>query len=153
MERIHQQENYTNKGDLIVIMKIKDLFDAYEVKEKEIIEAERNMKIQFPYDLKKFYLEVGYGFVKNDAGAINRLIDPLGCADIRLRLDVYEYDPDLEMYETFEEDKLIFFEVNEGVYMSIGLTDGKVYFTDKLIAESLTDFIEKIVNPDYWNEI
>ena len=132
---------------------IKNYFDAYEVNEQEIVNAEKYMKIQFPNDLKNFYMEVGYGFVKNEEGAINRLIDPLGCADIRLRTDIYEYDPDLEMYETFEEDKLIFFEVNEGVYMSIGLTDEKIYFTDKLIAESLSDFLEKIVNPDYWNKV
>ena len=111
------------------------------------------MNIQIPNDLKKFYMEVGYGFVKCEPGVINRLIGPLGCSDIRLREDFYEYDPDLEMYESFEEDKMIFFEVNEGVYMSIGTNDGKIYFTDKLVAESLVDFLEKIVDPDYWTKI
>ena len=111
------------------------------------------MGIQIPEDLKKFYQEVGYGFVKCDGGAINRLIDPLGCADIRLRNDYYEYDLDLEMYESFETDKMIFFEVNEGVYMSIGINDGKIYFTDKQVAETLSEFLEKMVDPDYWTEV
>ena len=57
------------------------------------------------------------------------------------------------MYETYEENSLIFFEVNEGVYMSIGLSDGKIYFADKSVADSLSDFLQKIVNPDYWNTI
>lgn len=132
---------------------ISDILKAYKVEQNEIIEAEKRMGITIPYDLRKFYQEVGYGFVKNESGAINRLIDPLGCSDIRMREDMYEYDPDLEMYETYEENSLIFFEVNEGVYMSIGLNDGKIYFADRVVAESLLDFLQKIVNPDYWNGI
>ena len=128
---------------------IRDILKAYKVEQIEITEAEKRMGITIPCDLKKFYQEIGYGFVKNEVGAINRLIDPLGCADIRMREDIYEYDPDLEMYETYEENSLIFFEVNEGVYMSIGLSDGKIYFADKVIAESLLEFLQKIVDPDY----
>lgn len=52
-----------------------------------------------------------------------------------------------------EENSLIFFEVNEGVYMSIGLNDGKIYFADKIVAESLLDFLKNVVDPDYWTEI
>ncbi len=130
---------------------ISDIFEAYKVEHNEIVDAEKKMGISFPQDLRRFYKEVGYGFVNNEFGAINRLIDPLGCSDIRLREDMYEYDLDLEMYEIYEENSLIFFEVNEGVYISIGLSDGKIYFTDKIIAESLLDFMKQIVNPDYWN--
>lgn len=133
--------------------KITNIFKAYKIEPDEIADAEKRMGMTFPNDLRNFYKEVGYGFVKNDMGAINRLIDPLGCADIRMREDIYEYDLDLEMYETYEENSLIFFEVNEGVYMSIGLSDGKIYFADKSVADSLSDFLQKIVNPDYWNAI
>lgn len=130
-----------------------DMLKTYRVEQNEIIEAEKRMGITIPCDLRKFYQEIGYGFVKNEMGAINRLIDPLGCSDIRMREDIYEYDLDLEMYEIYEENSLIFFEVNEGVYISIGLNDGKIYFADKVVAESLLDFLQKIVNPDYWNDI
>lgn len=129
---------------------LRDIMDIYEVEQNEIVEAEKIMGITFPDDLRKFYQEMGYGFVKNEIRAINRLIDPLGCSDIRMREDIYEYDPDLEMYEIYEENSLIFFEVNEGVYVSIGLNDGKIYFTDKVIAESLFEFLQKSVDPDYW---
>lgn len=40
---------------------------------------------------------------------------------------------------------------NEEVYISRGLSDGKIYFIDKIISESLLDFLKQIVNPDYWN--
>ena len=48
---------------------IKKFFDAYEVDSNEITEAKKQMEIQIPEDLKKFYQEVGYGFVKCDGGA------------------------------------------------------------------------------------
>lgn len=131
--------------------KIENCFEAYKLDKEEIFKAEQDINIQFPTCLKSFYEEIGYGFVKNEAGAINRLMDPSSCARIRLRVDEYEYDPDLEMYEIFEKDKLIFFEVNEGIYISIGINDEKIYFTDKLIAESLMEFMQNIVNPDYWH--
>lgn len=102
------------------------------------MEAGKNMGITFQSDLRNLYKEVGYGFVNNEMGAVNRLIDPLGCSAIRQREDFYEYDPDLKMYESYEENSLIFFEVNEGVYISIGLDDGKIYF-----AESLLEFFGK----------
>ncbi|CEY48710.1 Uncharacterised protein [Streptococcus pneumoniae] len=50
--------------------------------------------------------------------AINRIMDPDTIADITLREGIYEFDPDLEgIYE--EEDKLVFYEVNEGVYLTL----------------------------------
>lgn len=101
----------------------------------------------------KLYTEIGYGFVINQEGAINRLIDPETCADIRFREDIYEFDPDLELYSNYEIDKLIFFEVNEGVYLQIGIEDNKIYYLDEIIANSLEEFIKKISkNPDYWCE-
>ena len=132
---------------------IRKNFKEHKVKEEDIIEAEKRMGIQIPAILKKFYLEVGYGFVTNEPGAINRLISPLGCADIRMRNDFYEFDLDLEMYETSEKKELIFFEINEGVYASIGLQDEKIYFASTKIAESMVEFLEKIVDPDYWVEM
>lgn len=130
---------------------IEAFFKAYKVEESEIVEAEKRMGVSFPEDLRKFYKEVGYGFVLNEIRAINRLIDPLGCADIRLREDIYEYDPDLEIYESIEEESLIFFEINEGVYASIGLQDGKIYMIDEVVAESLLDFLKNIAKPEYFD--
>lgn len=124
----------------------------YELDEKQISDAEKRMKLSFPKDLHDFYMEYGYGFVINAKRAINRLMDPQSCADIRLREEPYEFDPDLEMYEEFEDEAVIFFEINEGVYASIGIDDGRIYFGDEVIADSLPEFLEKIVDPDYWNE-
>ncbi|WP_394581802.1 hypothetical protein [Cytobacillus firmus] len=76
------------------------------------------------------------------ANSINRVVGPGAVADIRLREGVFEFDPDLD--EIFDEkDKLIFFEVNEGVYISIDLqlANNPIFYFDTQIAESLEDFL------------
>ncbi|WP_147536267.1 SMI1/KNR4 family protein [Bacillus marasmi] len=117
------------------------------LQEKELLNAEERLGFELPKGLRDFYLEVGYGFIKGSNGnAINRFMDPDTIADITLREGIYEFDPDLEgIYE--EDDKLVFFEVNEGVYLTLDLNYPKqspVYFFDTQIAGSLEEFTRKI---------
>ena len=118
----------------------------YSIEETTIKSAEERMGIQFPDELKTFYKEIGYGFLNRGSdSAVNRLIDPDSVADIRLREDVYEFDPDLDIYSDFT--KLVFFEAIEGLYISIELTnkdESPVYYVDTKIAESLEEFIRRI---------
>lgn len=128
-----------------------NLFKA--IKKQEIIRAEERMQISFPKILKDFYTQIGVGFIGSKENAINRIIPPEQCADIRLREDIYACDPDLELYEEYEENSLIFFEINEGVYASIELGDNKqnkIYFANEVIANSLVEFLINIENPNYW---
>lgn len=114
---------------------------TYKVPEGDILKAEQRMKISFPNDFKKLYSEVGYGFIKGQsANAINRILGPSAVADIRLREGVFEFDPDLD--GLYEEDKLIFFEVNEGIYISLDLqlVNNPIFYFDIQIADSLEDF-------------
>lgn len=90
---------------------------------------------------------MGYGFVKgSNDNAINRIMDPDTIADITLREGIYEFDPDLEgIYE--EDNKLVFFEVNESVYLTLDLNTHKqtpLYFFETQIADSLESFIKNI---------
>lgn len=128
----------------------------YKVPEDDILKAEQRMDISFPNDLKQLYLEVGYGFIKDQsANAINRILGPGAVADIRLREGIFEFDPDLD--EIFnDEDKLIFFEVNESVYISIDLqlVNNPIYYFDIQIAESLEDFFKKFLsNNEYYIDL
>ena len=88
---------------------IENLAKWYRLDMKVVNEAEQRMGFSFPKSLRTVYQKYGYGFVTNTEGAINRLMDPLTCADIRLREDIYECDPDLELYESSETDKILFF--------------------------------------------
>jgi len=119
----------------------------FKLQENELMVAEERLGFAFPNELKNFYLEVGYGFIKgNNVDSINRIMDPDTIADITLREGIYEFDPDLEgIYE--EEDKLVFYEVNEGVYLTLDLSASQqtpVYFFEAKIANSLEEFIGKI---------
>lgn len=121
---------------------------TFTVPEHDILKAEQRMNISFPTDLKQLYLEVGYGFIKGpSANAINRILGPGAVADIRLREGIFEFDPDLdELYD--DKNKLIFFEVNEGVYISIDLklVNNPIFYFHIQIATSLEDFFKKFLN-------
>lgn len=119
----------------------------FPLKEKDLINAEERLGFKFPPELREFYLVVGYGFFKgNNENSISRLMDPDTIADITLREGIYEYEPDLEgIYE--EADKLVFYEVNEGVYLTLDLNDTQktsVHYFDNKIADSLENFIKKV---------
>lgn len=125
----------------------------------DITDAEKRMGVKFPESLRKFYQEYGYGFVNNKWRAINKLLAPGNCADIRLREDVYENDDVLDDIWgdcEAEEWTLIFFEVYPQRYLSIGFDDAKIYavgpgiYEAYPIADSLEEFLERIVNPEYW---
>nr|GFB25952.1 hypothetical protein [Tanacetum cinerariifolium] len=83
----------------------------YPVAIKDIIESESRLGFLFPDELDEFYKEVGYGFLnhRDKRGNFNRFLPPASVADINLRVDPYENDPDLEVYD--DPTKLIFFEL------------------------------------------
>ena len=104
--------------------------------------------LEMPYELNLFYQEIGHGFMydTDEFFSIDRFLDPESFKKINNREKYYEFDPDLELYEDdFYKDKLIFFEVNEGVYLLINKNDinGKnaIYYFDEKIADSLEEFL------------
>ncbi|MGQ3376799.1 SMI1/KNR4 family protein [Priestia endophytica] len=129
----------------------------YKLTEKDIKKAEERLGFAFPDELKAFYQEVGYGFLDvNNKNSFNRMLDPHSVADIRLREGIYEYDPDLDdIYE--EEDELVFYEVNEGVYLTMDLKNKKqssIYYLGIKIANSFAEFLKKInEDTDYFEDI
>jgi antitoxin YxxD len=103
--------------------------------------------ITVPSELRKFWLEIGYGFFHRLPGySINRFLGPQDYKLINLRESYYEFDPTLEYHQSFP-DNMIFYEVNEGIYLTIEKYDinGKnaIYYFDEKIADSLVEFINK----------
>lgn len=129
----------------------------YPVTENEINSMEKALNLRIPIELKKFFLEVGYGFIKGSENNVNRIMDPYSIRDFRLRENDYKYYPDIEIYEEFEVDKLIFFEGNETALMSIDLNESSnnpIYYYDTQIAGSLKDFLIEIEKDDkYYLEL
>ena len=140
-----------NNFNFVDIYKVNDIHQSSNLKHKlypvditHIDVAEKNLQCKLPKELKQFYLEIGYGFFwQKDKRSFDRLLSPLELVQINLREDFYEFDPDLEIYD--EDNKLIFLEVNEGLYLTIEKEDidGKnaIYYFDKKISNSLKGFL------------
>ncbi|AEP01012.1 MULTISPECIES: SMI1/KNR4 family protein [Heyndrickxia] len=129
----------------------------YPVTENEIKVVEKELDLKFPKELVNFYLEVGYGFIKGSEFNVNRMMDPYSVRDFRLRVNDFEFYPDIEIYDEFENNKLIFFEGSESALMSIELNENSrsaVYYYDIQIATSLEEFLKRIGEDDkYYLEL
>ncbi|AEB25815.1 MULTISPECIES: SMI1/KNR4 family protein [Bacillus] len=129
----------------------------YPVSENEILEVENKLGLRLPYDLRQFLLEVGYGFLKKSEYNINRILGPASIRDARLKVNDFEFYPDIEVYEELEEDKVIFFEANESALLLIELgneQNNSIYYDDIKIADSLEEFlIELMKNDKYYLDL
>lgn len=123
----------------------------YPVKIDEINELEKELKLNIPKELKKFLLDIGYGFIYGSEGNVNRIMDTDSIRDFRLRKGDFEFYPDIEIYDEYEEGKLIFFEGSESALISIELTDNNIsniFYYDVKIAASLEEFFIRIQEDD-----
>lgn len=118
----------------------------YTVKKTMIVEAQNELGIIIPADLTTFYEEIGYGFLSSNKGNFNRIMDPVSVCDFRFRKGQFTNDMELEVYTDYERDKLVFFEICEGYYLSIGFTKqnrGEIFDGEKKIADDLKLFLIK----------
>ncbi|MCY8498307.1 SMI1/KNR4 family protein [Bacillus atrophaeus] len=123
----------------------------YPVSEDEILEVENKLGIRLPYDLRQFLLEIGYGFLKKTEYNINRILGPASIRDARLKVNDFEFYPDIEVYEELEDDKVIFFEANESALLLIELgneQNNSIYYDDIKIADSLEEFLKELMKND-----
>ncbi|WP_028402820.1 SMI1/KNR4 family protein [Ectobacillus panaciterrae] len=128
----------------------------YPLPQGEIEEAEQLLNLKLPKELREFYKEIGYGFLKTDRRTfINRIFDPISLADFRLRQYDYENNPNLEGVD--DEESIVFFEVTELSFLTIKfrqeneLGQCPIYYGRKKIAESLEEFMNKMESqPDYY---
>ena len=129
----------------------------YPISAEEVNEVEKELSLRVAKELRDFYLEIGYGFIKGTECNINRIMDPYSIRDFRLRQNDFEFYPDIEIYDEFEGDKLIFFEGSETALISIELSnndESKIYYYDVEIARSLKEFLMKIQEDDsYYLEL
>ncbi len=121
------------------------------VKIEEINEVEKVLNLNIPKELKGLLLEIGYGFINGSECNVNRIMDTESIRDFRLRKGDFEFYPDIEIYDEYEEGKLIFFEGSESALISIEVTDdnlSNIFYYDVKIADSLEEFLIKIQEDD-----
>ncbi|QIH33849.1 SMI1/KNR4 family protein [Sphingobacterium sp. DR205] len=139
----YRVQNETRSNDLDSIF--------YPLSEDDVKIAEAEFGYELPTELKDFYMQIGYGFFHKSKGDINRLLDTTSLFQVNLKRNEFEADPDLEVYDDlYHGEKLLFFEVNEGVYLAIDKDDengkNKIYYTDSVISDSLEDFIRSFLH-------
>ena len=128
------------------IVKRNESNSFYSVKNEMIKKAEENMGVFIPKALQTFFLEVGYGFLESKKSNVNRLMGPSSISEFRLMIGQFENSEIAEEFKIYSSDKLVFFEVNESMYLSIGITKnnaGKIFYYDDLIAVNLEEFLKK----------
>jgi hypothetical protein len=114
--------------------------------------------ITIPVELKKFYTLIGSGFLLDTVDeSIDKLLDPVEFKKINLKEDFFEFDPTLEIFSLpMFKDKLIFFVVNEGVYLLIDKNDinghNPIFYFDEKIANSLEEFLLRFDEEPYFFE-
>ena len=117
----------------------------YKLNSDSVEKAEKELDIQFPEDLKRFYSEIGYGyFCDKDKTDINLLMSPQQIVDYCKGTGNYVYSEDREFMKA---DELVFFELGSNSHLKIKVTgenNGKVFFGRKEIAPNLESYIKKL---------
>ena len=126
----------------------------YPVNPDAIQKAESNMGIIIPDSLTQFYLSVGYGFLETHKHNINRIMGPSSVEEFYLGTGQFQNSEETDIFGYYSKDKLVFFEVNESLYISIGITKlnkGKIYYYDEMIANDINEFFERYLEgEDYF---
>ena len=79
-----------------------------KVTNEEIAQSERELGFSFSKGLVRFYHECGCGKIGRSTNNVNRPMDPISVCDFRLRQGDFEFYPDIELYDDYEDKKLIF---------------------------------------------
>ncbi len=128
------------------LIKNNSKYNFYTVKQETIYKTEKDMGIIIPDTLKQFYLNVGYGFLETGSYNINRIMGPSSIEEFYLGTGQFENSEEVEIYSKYTKDKLVFFEVNESLFLSIGITirnRDKIFYYDKEIANDISDFLKQ----------
>lgn len=118
----------------------------YPVNAEAIHRAESNMGIIIPDTLIQFYLTIGYGFLETCTYNINRIMGPSSIEEFYLGTGQFQNSEEVKIFAKYTKDKLVFFEVTESLFLSIGITKmnkGKIYYYDELIANDMNEFFKK----------
>ena len=91
----------------------------YPIYQEEIDEAESLLQMELPKELKRFYQEIGCGFLKSDKRTFfNRFMWTRFSKSFPFKTRyIYEYNPNLDGVD--DEESLVFFEVTELSFLTI----------------------------------
>lgn len=77
--------------ELYDFVRTSDNIRIHNIEEKDIELAENRMHFRFPEELRYFYSEIGYGFIKGSKSFANRIMPPDDVADYVCFDSFFEY--------------------------------------------------------------
>lgn len=110
------------------------------VSKRNIQAAEEDLGIIFPEELKRHWLDIGYGTVLNGMDNDNMFFSPAQVCAFRRRCGRFKKIKTLKG----EKDRLCFFMENEENCYCIDLSDNKIYVDNVKVADSINDFMNWI---------
>ena len=129
-------------------MKMKGFF----VKDSDVEQAQNKLKVIFPEQLKLFWKEIGFGNLAIEPGDFasnwDKFFSPEEVVQLRRREGEFaqyaRYLSEGGIEEREAEGDLVFFQINHATYLTISPKEnGRIYYYDLPIAESLEDFFRK----------
>ena len=154
-ENISEEKNI-NIEDNIEKVEIKK--KHYEYKGKNYLttdDIENEIKVfeeqvsEIPSELKKFWIEQGYGFIGQNEDNFQRLLNPTEIIDFINKTGDHHWIPDDKFYDSIKEKGFVIMEYSEYIYFWIGTqTDnlGKIFYFDNVISNSFNELINKLEN-------
>lgn len=156
MERFYKFKKYVydNSNDKSIW---RNKFAFFRVKQESVEQCELELKIKLPSELKDFYREIGYGFVRpDDCFFVDRIMTPNDIVDFIRGNNAYANDERRKYY--LKEGYFPFYEVSETTCLTIEVNIGSeyecaIYYEDEKIADSLLEFLNKMeIEADYYLE-
>ncbi len=121
----------------------------FRLSHNEILDYESKLGRKFPCELKDFFVEVGYGFLRCDVNDyINRIMSPGDIFNFVYGINEFSNDERRSHYKN--QNELVFYEVSEDSCLTMDLSNENsngecpVQYNGKKVADSLTDFIERM---------
>ena len=104
---------------------------------------------KIPNELKKFWIEQGYGFIGKNENRPQRLLSPNEIIDFRNVAGDYCWIPDEEFYNSIKDKGFAIMEYSEDMFFWIGTQPdnlGKIFYFDRVICNSFDELIKKLEN-------
>ena len=125
---------------------------GFSVKDSDVEQAQNELKVVFPEQLKLFWKEIGFGNLSIEPGDVASNWDKFFSPEEVLQLHRREgefaqyarYLSEGGIEEREAEGDLVFFQINHATYLTISPKEnGRIYYYDLPIAESLEEFFRK----------
>jgi antitoxin YxxD len=143
-----EADNQVEVKRIKFLQKGKNYLSADGVDSEEINLFEEQV-CKIPNELKKFWIEQGYGFIGNNKNNPQRLLSPNQIIDFRNVDGDFGWIPDEEFYNSIKDKGFVIMEYAEYMFFWIGTQSdnlGKIFYFNQVVCNSFDELIKKLEN-------